>query len=34
LSQSDLYERVADVSSKVDGFAKGFNVRLGVYVTF
>jgi hypothetical protein len=34
LSQSDLYERVADVSSKVDGFAKGFNMRLGVYVTF
>ena len=34
LSQSNLYERVADVSSKVDGFAKGFNVRLGVYVTF
>lgn len=34
LSQSDLYERVADVSSKVDGFTKGFNVRLGVYVTF
>ena len=34
LSQSDLYERVAAVSSKVDGFAKGFNVRLGVYVTF
>lgn len=34
LSKSDLYERVADVSSKVDGFAKGFNVRIGVYVTF
>lgn len=34
LSMSDLYERVADVSSKVDGFAKGFNVRIGVYVTF
>ena len=34
LSQSNLYKRVADVSSKVDGFAKGFNVRLGVYVTF
>lgn len=34
LSQSDLYKRVAAVSSKVDGFAKGFNVRLGVYVTF
>ncbi len=34
LSQSDLYERVADVSSKVDRFSKGFNVRLGVYVTF
>jgi len=34
LSQSDLFKRVADVSSKVDGFAKGFNVRVGVYVTF
>ena len=34
LSQSDLYERVADVSSKVDNFAKGFNVRIGVFVTF
>ena len=34
LSQSDLFERVAAVSSKVDGFAKGFNVRLGVFVTF
>ena len=34
LSQSDLYERVAAISSKVDGFAKGFNVRVEVYVTF
>lgn len=34
LSQSDLFERVAAVSSKVDGFAKGFNVRLGVFATF
>lgn len=34
LSQSDLYERVADVSSKVDRFSKGFNVRLGAYVSF
>lgn len=34
LSQSDLYKRVADVSSKVEGFAKGFNVRIGVHVTF
>jgi len=34
LSKSDLYERVANVSSKIDRFAKGFNIRVGVYVTF
>lgn len=34
LNKSDLFERVADVSSKVKGFASGFNVKIGVYVTF
>lgn len=34
LSRSDLYERVSDVSTKIDGFAKGFNVKLGVFFNF
>ena len=34
LSNSDLYKLVSDVSSKVDGFAKGFNAKLGVFINF
>lgn len=33
LSKSDMFERVSDVSSKIDGFSKGFNVKLGLFIT-
>lgn len=34
LSKSNLFERVADVSSKIDGYPKGFGIKLGVFFTF
>ena len=34
LSNSDLYKLVSDVSSKVDGFPKGFNAKVGVFINF
>lgn len=34
LSKSDLFQRVADVSSKVKGYATGFNAKLGFYLEF
>ena len=34
LKKSDLYDRISDVSSKVKGYANGFNVNINVFVTF
>lgn len=34
MNKSNLFERVSEVSSKVNGFPKGFNVKLGVFLTF
>ena len=34
LQQSDIYKEVADLSTKVNGWANGFNARVGVSVNF
>ncbi len=34
LKKSDLYNRVSEVSSKVKGFANGFNVDVNLFITF
>lgn len=34
LSKSNLYDKVSSVSDKIDGYSKGFNIKIGVFATF